>query len=87
MIANGYEQITGLSAVKTLTPPAGSRYALIGCTTQNVRWRMDGTDPTATVGNLLIAGANPELFDGNLAAMEFIEAAASAVLNVQYFKD
>ena len=80
----GYEQITGLSTVKSLTVPAGSRFALLQAETQNVRFRADGTDPTAAVGMILIAGQAPTFYAGDLSSLEFIEAAASAKLNVLY---
>ncbi len=80
----GYQQITSLSTVKTLTVPAGTSYALIQCETQAVRWRMDGTDPTASVGMRLAVGEELRL-DAAFGTIEFIEEAASAKLNVQYF--
>ena len=81
----GYEQITGLSAVKSLTVPAGATLALIQAETQIVRWRDDGTNPAAGVGMTLAAGAVPLVYDGNLSAIRFIEATASAKLNVSYY--
>lgn len=81
----GYQQITGLSTVKTLTVPDKARLAIITCTAQNVRWRDDGVDPTATVGQLLKTTDPPLIYDGDLSALEFIEASASAVLNVSYY--
>jgi hypothetical protein len=49
-----------------------------------VRWRDDGTDPTTTVGMNLAAGASLD-YEGQLAAIKFIEVTASAKLNVAYF--
>ena len=83
MACLGFQQITSLSAAAALTVPAGTRYALVQCETQNVRWRADGIDPTATVGMLLKTTDQPLA----LAALnaKFIEATGSAVLNVSYF--
>ena len=81
----GHQQITSLVAAAALTVPAGSRVALITCTGQNVRWRDDGTAPTALVGMVLKTTDPPLLYDGNLAAIKFFETAASAVLNVAYY--
>lgn len=81
----GYEQITGLNTVKGLTPPAGATMALIQAEAQIVRWRDDGTDPAAGVGMTLAAGAVPLVYDGNLNTIKFIEATASAKLNVSYY--
>jgi len=80
----GFQQITGLSSVKGLTVPVGARMCRIEATTQAVRWRDDGTDPSSTVGMTLAAGAGID-YDGELTKIRFIEAAASAVLNVSYY--
>lgn len=84
LTVKGYQQITSLSAAAALTVPSGARVALITCETQNVRWRDDGTDPTASVGQLLTTGVGL-FYDGNLAAIKFIEVTASAKLNVCYY--
>jgi hypothetical protein len=80
----GYQQITALSAAVALTPPVGSRIATITAEAQDVRWRDDGTNPTATVGMLLTKGT-PFQYTGNLAAIKFIETTASATLNIAYY--
>lgn len=64
--------------------PAGARLALIVVTGQVVAWRDDGTSPTAANG-LPIAVSTPFWYNGDLAAIEFIETAASAVLHVSYY--
>lgn len=84
LTVKGYEQITTLSSATALTVPTGSRVALITCETQNVRWRDDGTNPTASVGQLLTTGVGL-FYDGDLAAIKFIETTASAKLNVCYY--
>jgi len=82
----GYTQITSLGAAVGLgTVPDGARIALIHAETQNARWRDDGTDPTASVGMTLVAGAD-FLYTGDFSAIKFIETAASAKLNVSYYK-
>lgn len=90
--AGGYEQITGMSTVKTLTIPANAAGAFLQSQDQNIRFRCDGTDPTASVGMVLLT-TEPPLFvsqakagmtaDG-LASMRFIEVMTGAKLNVQY---
>lgn len=80
----GYEQITSLSAAAALTVPAGAAVAVIEAETQAVRWRDDGTDPTATVGMPLPTG-RVFVYAGALSAIKFIEQAASAKLNVNYY--
>lgn len=85
-IPKGYQQLTNLTAATGLTPPAGSRFVLLRAETADVRWRDDGTDPTATVGQLLKAG-DTFMFEygGNLSAIKFIQATAGAILNASYF--
>lgn len=80
----GYQQITSLSASAALAVPAGAKAALIVAETQAVRWRDDGTAPTATVGMPLAVG-NEFWYDGDLSTIRFFEQAASAKLNVSYY--
>lgn len=89
LVYKGYEQITGLSAVKKLTVPDGAWIADVQAdptADKDVRYRMDGTNPTATVG-MAIQSTTTKRFVGRLVleALEFIEEAASAKLNVQYY--
>lgn len=81
----GFQQITSLSTSTSLTVPAGAAIAVIQCETQNVRWRDDGSAPTATVGMLMRTTDAPYVFEGSLAAIRFIEATASAKINVTYY--
>ena len=83
----GFEQISSLNTVKTLTVPAGAREAVIHAVTQNVRYRLDGTNPDATTGGLIIASGAPLklTIDGGMHAAKFIEVTTSAVLNVHYY--
>lgn len=80
----GYEQITGLNTVKSLTVPQGTSLVLITTTSQQVRWRDDGTNPTASVGYPLPAGGEL-VYTGAPGALRFIESAASATLDVVYY--
>jgi len=80
----GYQQITDLSSAVGLTIPAGATLALIVPETQNVRWRDDGTNPTASVGMPIFVGASLS-YDGDLNRIRFIQEAASAKLNVSYY--
>lgn len=86
MIAKGFQQITALSTATALTVPAKSRFVLLQCEGANVRFRDDGTAPTATVGMLLTAGAAPWLYEGdNLSALKLIQVAAGATLNAAFY--
>lgn len=81
----GYEQITSLSSASGLTPPTGSDFALIQAVAQAIRWRDDGTSPTATVGMHLAAG-DVLRYEGDLSAFQAIEEASAAELNVTYYQ-
>lgn len=81
----GYEQITDVSSASTLTVPTDATHALIQAVTKNVRWRDDGTSPTASVGIQLEAGKDL-WYSGDLNTFEAIEEAASAEMNISYYK-
>jgi hypothetical protein len=80
----GYQQITDLSSAAGLTVPQGATLALIVPETQNVRWRDDGTDPTASVGMPIFVGASLS-YDGDFNKIKFIQETASAKLNISYY--
>ena len=83
----GFEQISSLSSATGLNVPTTKpvpRIAVVQAISQNVRWRDDGIVPSASVGMQLGAG-NDILFTGDLSAIQFIEEAASAELNVAYY--
>jgi hypothetical protein len=80
----GHQQITTLSSAVGLTFPTGARLALIQPETQSIRWRDDGTNPTASVGLVLNAGDTLP-YTGDLALFKVIETTASAKLNVAYY--
>ena len=89
----GYQQITSLSSAQGLTIPeidptsglkAMPTFAIIVSETQAVRWRDDGTAPTASVGMPLAAGVTLQ-YDGDLKKIRFIEQTASAKINISYY--
>src|SRR5258708_24301896 len=91
----GYQQIltgalgsaVGLTIPTTTTPPPTSfttqippGFAIVQNTgTASARWRDDGTPPTATVGMLLVAGAELD-YVGDVTKIQFIQAAGGAQL-------
>lgn len=89
----GYQQIVGLAASTALTVPVRDTLgisstptvAFITPETQAVRWRDDGVAPTAAVGMPLAVGATL-VYDGDLTKIRFIQQAATATLNVSYYK-
>lgn len=86
----GYQQITVLTASTALTVPnaAGAiipaNFAIVRPAAQAVRYRADGTAPTAAIGQPVAVGQEVEIY-GNLGAFRFIEQAAGANLDVTYY--
>lgn len=83
--SGGYEQITDLSSATGLTIPTGADIAHIQALDQNVRYRLDGTDPTGSVGTRIAAGDDIWLPITLLSNANFIEESSGAELNVHYF--
>jgi len=88
----GYQQITDVSSAVGLTVPSTDNLgrvstpvmAVIRCEGQSIRWRDDGTNPTASVGMPLNVGDVLE-YDGDLKSIKFIQQSASAKINVSYY--
>lgn len=81
----GYTQLTSLSSAVGLgTIPQGATLALIVPETQGVRWRDDGTDPTASVG-MPVASGSYLSYDGDLNRIKFIQQSASAKINISFY--
>lgn len=84
----GYQQISAatLAAATALTVPGGSTAAVVTSDTAGVRWRDDGTNPTAAIGMPIAAGQS-YTFNGaaQLAAIKFILQSGSPVLNISYY--
>ena len=82
----GYVQMTTMTVSAGLSSiPASAKRALLTAEVAPVRWRDDGTSPTATSGQLIAVGAPPFKYTGRLNAMQVIQASAGAVLNVSYY--
>lgn len=81
----GYVQLTSLGSATALSSiPVDTRMALIQPEAQAVRWRDDGTNPSATVGMPLAVGTTL-VYTGNLTAIKFIEQTSGAKLNIVYY--
>jgi len=81
----GHQQRATLTSAIGLTIPAGTAKVLLTVTGQPVRWRGDGTNPTATVGSVIPVGVPLMLEISQLEALRFIETAATAVLDAVFF--
>jgi len=84
---NGYHQLAAGSMSSAISVPGSGSVVVIQAEAQNVRYRADGEDPTATVGMLLAAGESHtiQIGNGNIRTIRVIESAGGAILNVTTF--
>jgi hypothetical protein len=74
-----------ISSATTLTPPATANALLIQATGQNVRYTLDGTTPTASVGFVLRQDDQPLVIDlGVGMTVKVIEESATATIEYQW---
>lgn len=90
LVPLGYCQLTSLSSavlISTCTGgiPTGAQISVIVPETQAVRYRDDGTAPTATVGMPLTASGSLT-YQGDLTKVQLIEQTASAKANIAFYK-
>lgn len=85
LVPLGFQQLTNVTnaAAVSLTPPAGALVARI-VPDGAIRWRDDGTAPTAAVGMPVTADDEFE-YSGNLAAIKFIAQSATTNVNVSHY--
>lgn len=81
----GYVQVTVSSSAVGITPPAGATWCVFAVETNAIRWRDDGTNPTAAVGFPQGAG-DRWVYPGSLSAIKFIRQSADATLNGVCYK-
>lgn len=84
----GFAQVaTSGTAAALSSIPAGTERAWIQAESANVRWRADGTSPTASVGMIILSGAHQPLelsIAAGLRTAEFISESGSPKLNITY---
>jgi hypothetical protein len=89
-VPNGAQVALSVSGTAVLlTVPAGSKFAAISVETQSVRFRDDGSAPTASDGVLLTTtGEQPWIYAGEdgLSQLQFIATTGTAVLNISFYK-
>jgi hypothetical protein len=82
----GYQQVSVTSpSALTLTVPTAARIAEICVETAQVRYRDDGTAPTANVG-MPAAASQCFQYSGSLVAIQFIAVSTTATLDVSYYR-
>ncbi len=87
----GYCQLTSIDASTLLSAcsggvPSGATVADVMVEAQAVRYRDDGTAPTATVGMPLAVGGEKIFVLNNLTALRFISQTAGAHLSIAFYK-
>lgn len=90
----GFQQIASATlanstALTLPTNPDGRKvqYAIAHTDTQAVRWRDDGTAPTASVGMRLVPGGELYIEGAMLDSIRFIYETSGANLNVSYYRE
>ena len=84
-VAGNQGPLTIGSGNTVLTVPGTATHALITCETADVRFWLDGTNPSSTAGHLMVAGQSMEI--PVTTAPEFTRAGAvDGVLQVSYFR-
>jgi hypothetical protein len=86
----GYCQLSvGASAVALTTCtggiPAGTVLVNLTVSTANLRYRDDGTNPTATVGIPILQGQNVPYSGNNPAALVFIAQSGTAAIDIGFY--
>lgn len=76
-----------LSSAVSLAVPATANVLQIQAETQNVRYTLDGTTPTSTVGFLLYAGMEQYMIAVPVnGTVKIIEVTSGGVVNYQFMK-
>ena len=85
-VVTGYHQVTVLSSA--VDCPGSGSVVMIQAEAQSLRYRMDGIDPTASVGHLLLANnaITINMGSGRIQDIRVIEAVAGGILNVTSFR-
>ena len=83
----GYQQIAagGADTAVGLTIPDGTESVEVSVSAQAVRWRADGTNPTAAVGQPLAVGSSTIFSIQQLSALRFIAQVAGAALDATFY--
>lgn len=82
---SGHNSGLTISSATTLTIPAGATQLMIQALTQNVRFTLDGTTPTASLGFQLAAGDPPIILPiSSTTVVKVIQETATASLQYNF---
>jgi hypothetical protein len=87
-LVGSHTHVADLTTIQTITKPAGATSLLCQNTgTTNIRYTLDGTDPTSTNGMQLRNSADPLIIYCPGAAIEMIRESAGAALDYQWIRE
>ncbi len=81
----GFEQLTVSTSVLTLTVPQDAVMAIINVRDNDIYWRDDGTDPTASVGMHQKADTYFAVCGSAMGQIGLIRDTGDAEVNVSYY--
>ena len=83
-----YQQLTVSTSAVGLTVPSGAQRAVVVVEAQPLRYRDDGTNPTASVGMLCVAATrfDIESREALLAFKAIRSGGTDSVLSISYYK-
>jgi hypothetical protein len=81
----GFQQLAVSTVAVSLTVPSGARMAVAKVETNAIRWRDDGTLPTASAGFPQAVNDVILICDSSLSAIRFIRQSGDATVNVSYY--
>ncbi len=79
----GYQRL-GVNTVQTLPFVPGANALLLSAEVADIRYTIDGTDPTSSSGCLISASGPPVYYSGPIDRLRFIGVSAGAFLNALY---
>jgi len=82
--SNTHGTYTSLAVAVTLTTPAGATKLLVQALGANVRYRLDGANPTATTGFRLYDGDTATITIGTGTAVRVIQETAGGSIEYQF---
>jgi hypothetical protein len=87
MQALGYQQFAAgtIDTAQSLTIPAGTQVIILEAEAQVIRFRDDGTAPTAAVGMPLQVAESYQYVSPSMSRLQLISAVAGGILNVLYY--
>lgn len=85
--AKGYQQFAAgaVDTATALTVPDGASVAIFKPAAQAIRFRDDGTNPTAAIGYPVAVGAEYVYASSSLPRVRIIASTAGAALDVLYY--